>query len=551
MIGGLFKLGRRVLLIGGEGVVLFTISSAGVTREASVSWAVPNFDDQLVQALNAHNASKPIYLLFDGADQTYRKEENLPKLNMLDRNKFLARKLEMAFPNYPARAMMEIKMPGPKRGGGAWLFVALPETGNLDRLSVLLREANVPVAGFGMLPVESAGLVLELTAKAFPDQKKRSRWAVLVSQHETGGLRQIVTKDGNMVLTRLTPISEDRVQGAVWAEEVAHEFRSTLSYISRLGFTYEDNLDMVVICGEVEKQFFNPRALGAENFACYTPSEAITLLGSRPLRIDRGNAGDAVHAAWTGSKSRLTLPVRVPTLQSMTQPRKIVRVSTAIMLVMLAVQSVLILQAWGVYNSAEESIRNKSTQAEVLRREYEQEAKVYEGLPYKPQLVRSAMTVKELLALNTASPTPLINLVSSLLGEDVRVIKVSYAHDPSSALELPSAGVVPSAQVQPQRPVLPYAQAQQGPRPGEERGVMSFSFSYALPDAIALERKVMHAEELVETLRAQLPNHEIRILSQFGNVSRTGRFTGDVGGEDVSSIQGQDAAEIVIRGAPL
>jgi hypothetical protein len=223
---------KRVLVVGGEGVTLFGPTSRGIEREAALSWEVPNFDQQLEEALTEQNRSDPVLILFDGADQTYRKEENIPKLSVLDRSRFIQRKLEQTFPSYPVRASVQVKPPGERP---FYLFAALPETDRLDSIAADMLEAGVQLSGFGLLPAESVGLVQALAAKVF-NEDRPSRWAVLISQHETGGLRQVVVKNGNLALTRITPTSEAGVHGPGWADEVMREFRGTLSYIARFGY---------------------------------------------------------------------------------------------------------------------------------------------------------------------------------------------------------------------------------------------------------------------------------------------------------------------------
>src|SRR4051812_19023598 len=91
---------RRVLVVGGEGIVLYA-TGGSVAREASIAWDVPNFDQQLTDALTAQTRGNPVVVLFDGADQTYRREDKIPPLSAFDRPRFVRRKLELAFPNYP------------------------------------------------------------------------------------------------------------------------------------------------------------------------------------------------------------------------------------------------------------------------------------------------------------------------------------------------------------------------------------------------------------------------------------------------------------------
>lgn len=83
-------------MVGGEGVVLYSPSGkSGMEREVSVAWDVPDFEEQLTEGLS-RGSGKSLVILFDGADQTYRREENIPKLSPIDRPRFVKRKLELA-----------------------------------------------------------------------------------------------------------------------------------------------------------------------------------------------------------------------------------------------------------------------------------------------------------------------------------------------------------------------------------------------------------------------------------------------------------------------
>jgi len=323
---GLVVSRKRILVVGGEGVTLFGPTARGIEREAALSWEVPNFDQQLVEALNEQNKTDPVLILFDGADQTWRKEENIPKLSPFDRARYIKRKLDQTFPSYPVRASIQVKPPGESP---FYLFVALPETDRLDSIAADMQEAGVQLAGFGLLPAESVGLVKALASKVFTKEDRPSRWAVLISQHETGGLRQVIVKNGNIALTRLTPTSEAGVHGPGWADEVVREFKGTLTYIARLGYLAEEGLDVMVVCSSIEKQFFSDKSLPVTNFQCITPAEALAAIGSQGISLGETNFGDVVHAAWVAKQRSLTVPVVVPSIQRIMVPRKMARLASA------------------------------------------------------------------------------------------------------------------------------------------------------------------------------------------------------------------------------
>ncbi len=542
-IGG----GKRVLMVGGEGVVLYAPLGKGIERETAISWEVPNFDEQLVEALDSKHRGKSVLVLFDGADQTYRKEENIPKLSPIDRPRFVKRKLELAFPSYPIRASLEIKpvkvkkqfiqLKAGKEDARSYLFVALPDTDQLDRIGNALYETGVPVSGFGLLPLESTGMVAELAEKVFAGQGKPSRWAVVIGQHETGGLRQVVVKDGNLALTRLTPTSEAGTSGTGWVDEVTREFKATLTYISRFGYTDTDGLDVVVICGDVEKQFFDPKSLPVTHFQCINAGEALRHLGAKSFGFEKTNFADAVHAAWAGKKGGLKLAVRVPSIHRIMAPRLAARAASGLLAV--GVVGLLGLTAVDLqaYAGLQGEIGDKQNQKSMLSREYEQESKAFEGLPVRPDAVRATLGVKKLLEKNTVNLRPILNTLKNTLPSDVTIEEILIEHTPGGALMIGDAAASRGM----------FAQT---PDP-EDPGTVHINFKFKLPKAMPLEQKTLRADELQKALVAAFAGYDV-VLAQFGNVDRAGgQMSAKVGETAAPPSDAEAVAEIDMKGKPL
>ncbi|MDD9901654.1 MAG: hypothetical protein OXT65_11795 [Alphaproteobacteria bacterium] len=541
---------RRVLMVGGEGVVLYAPQGRGIARETALAWDVPNFDEQLVEVLSEKNSDKSVVVIFDGLDQTYRKEENVPKLSPFDRSRFVKRKLELAFPSYPVRAALEIKPPkkkgiqfkaGPKVAP-SYLFVALPETEGLDRVGNALFESGVPVAGFGLLPVESAELVMALREKAFDKSAKPSRWAVLIGQHETGGLRQVVARDGQLAMSRLTPTSEAGVSGAGWAEEVTRGFKETLAYISRLGYTPEDGLDVMVVCGELEKQFFDAGALQATQFKCLGVGEALTLIGAKSFGFEKSNFGDALHAAWVARQNSLRLPVRLPSIHRIMAPRLGARVATVLLFL-----SALGVAGWTAndytsYLSLREELGIKDNQRAMMQRDYDEETKKFDELEVRPEVIKNTLAIKKLLEDNTANPAKFLNRFRAALGGDIYLQEFKYEHTPGAGLQIGKNSSGPQQNRRGGRRSTPKK---------DDRGMIKVTFSLALPSSMALEQKVTRAEKLQQDLATAFPDYEVRIATQFGRVSRGGAFQGGAGGSQSDGSSGTDSAVFVMEGEPL
>lgn len=548
---------RRVLLVGGEGVVLYAPQGKGVVRETSISWEVPNFDQQLTEAFGAKNQSKSVVVLFDGTDQTYRKEENIPKLSPIDRPRFVKRKLELAFPSYPIRASLEVKPPKKKGAAGksapkvppSFLFVALPETDQLDRIGNAMYESGVPVTGFGLLPLESTGLVDELSDKIFGGKGvKKSRWAVLVGQHETGGLRQIVIKDGNLALTRLTPTSEAGASGQGWVEEVTREFKATLTYISRFGYSNDDGLDIIVVCGEAEKQFFDQKAIPVTNFRCVNVSEALRFIGARTFGLEKTNFSDALHAAWVGRKSSMKLPIKVPSIHRIMVPRLAARIGSGLMALSIVGLLAFTAQDFQSYRSLDQDVEQKQIQKSSLSREYDQESKVFDSLPIKPAIVKAALQVKKVLEKNTMDLRPLLHTLKNALPSDARMESLVVEHEASPSLKVEGAATG--------------GNLFGGATNPDDRGKVIINFSFTLPDGLTQEQKEARADEIVKGLQTAFTGFDVTLKQSFGGAAGGGdsKSQGMQGVFGVSTDNNSTpqtaqaavtAAAIEIRGAPL
>lgn len=531
--------GKRVLLLGSDGVVIYGPASGGVEREASLPWDLPNFDEQLVQVLSRQN-NRPVLVLFDGADQTYRKEDNIPKLSPLDRARFVKRKLNLAFPNYPIRASLEVKPPKTKGRAlrpatPSYLFVALPETDQIDRVARAILESGAPVGGFGLLPAESASLVPALANKIFAgDGRAPSRWSVLIGQHETGGLRQVVVKDGNLALTRLTPAAEGGVSGAAWSEEVIREFRATMTYISRFGYNPDDGIDVIIVCDDISRQFFSAAELGVERFRCMSVSDALKLIGAKSFGLDKMNFTDGLHAAWIAKKRQLSVPVRVPSLHKIMAPRLAAQLGSVGLAMAAAALVYMTFSSFQENYVLSQEIEQRQSASAMLERELADESKIFDTLPVKASLLRGTLKVKGMLAENTVPISGVMTRLKSSIGSDVQITNISYTHTPSPNLQLDKI-----------RPT-----GAPSPAASPTRGLINMRFSFILTESMPLEQRVNRAEALQRSLQENFPGYTVTIAAQFGRVNRDGSFQGNLTGS-AQPEAAVEAAEIVMEGPPL
>ena len=118
-------------MVGNEGAVLAYVKAGIVERH----WAVASDDDValegLVEALR-EESQVPVTLLANVLEQTYR-QETVPRVSILDRQKALKRKLQLVFPTHDMKAAMSLgDKPGAK-GERRYLFAALPSSPELER----------------------------------------------------------------------------------------------------------------------------------------------------------------------------------------------------------------------------------------------------------------------------------------------------------------------------------------------------------------------------------------------------------------------------------
>lgn len=539
---------KRILLAGNEGIALYGPTAGnGVEREISIAWEVPNFNQQLTNALSRQNPGAPVLILFD-ADHAYRKGDDIPKLNFFDKPLFIKRKLDQAFPNYPVRASFEIaaaKKPGGEKPPSSYLFAAISETDRIDRLAKSILDAGVPVAGLGLLPIESEGLVMTLSRKLFGHKGKDSRWVVLIGQHETGGLRQVVVKDGHLALTRMTPVSEAGAQGEGWVEEVMREFKATLTYIARFGYTPAEGLDVIVIGGEAEKRFFEvQKFLPGSNFQCVKISDALEMVGAKGKNLGDTNFGDAVHAAWASQKKFLSAPVQVDSIRRIMLPRLGAHIGGILMFLSLIGLMGFVFSVHQDYLPLKEQVEQRQGQKKFLTLEYEQESKVFEAFPVKPAFIRQALAVNDYLENNQVNTTPIFHLLRNSLDDDVKVEDLKFEYKPPVLREVPAV----NRSAPPPKPVDPNAPP--------DRGTVVVDLRFSLKGNLTLEQRVARAERLVQKMTgiftAYKPGYTVRVSSQFGNVSGTGSFSGAFGKspEELAASRADMYAGIQIQGPP-
>lgn len=197
----MFRGGRRkyVLTIGEDHTVLTLVSG----RTVKNAWIVPAEaaeGGEDIHAVLRKDPKTPVALLADTFEQIYR-DEPVPKVSRLDQSKVTRRHAAIATPGDIWKAAMP-QGKDPRGDKLFYLFCGLPRSDHVQAWARLYEDLPNPKGGIHLLPLESLSLMhalFEADAKAHGGV----RWRIMTTMNVTGGLRQIVSKQGRMMLTRL------------------------------------------------------------------------------------------------------------------------------------------------------------------------------------------------------------------------------------------------------------------------------------------------------------------------------------------------------------
>ena len=282
-----------ILLVGDDGVLLLP----PIDGNHHTSLYASNFgDDDYRIILNelANQPRVPILLLADTQAQHVRYEE-LPALGFSDRRKLAHKRLELAFPvtDYSSCLLR-------KKGT---TLISVEATGSfqtwVERVAALPNPQGLACS----LPVESSRMMSRL----LPNTKHG--WAIMISLHKSGGTRQIVTNDGHIIFTRLTPpIARSSSTGFV-AAAFALEIKATRDYLARFGLTPEMPLSLLALVPPDLKETLDVTPLDVRDRRILTPHEASLALRLPFAPSPVEELSEIVHALYLAHTNHIVAPL--------------------------------------------------------------------------------------------------------------------------------------------------------------------------------------------------------------------------------------------------
>lgn len=527
---------RSVLIIGDDALHIYNVTHNAARIVGSVSWQSDDFEDVVVKSLRRACGGKPVLILNDMTDQHFKGGQRMPRVGAMDKSGVLKRKLQISFPNYPIRGALPLKWdknaPGEKKGAGGklYLFAGVPMSDPVAKTFSAVKSAMVPISGFCLLPVEGADMVQSLATRLAGKSRKPSRWVVFMGQHRDGGLRQVITRDGQLAMTRMTPLTDAGNAPDIWARDVSQEFKATISYLSRFGFSSAEGVDLIVISDSESGALLENLVNIPCHYTALSASEAAREIGMNIGVQDNTRYADPLYAAWSGRRSRFTLPMDVPELDRIGKPRQVAALLIAGLILgggYLGWQMASTMQSMSAMQDDLDNQKRMLAQAEA---DYQQEVERMAALGFDVRLVQSAIETYGVLDKDKMGVLALVKKLGEALGDNLRldIVTIDYIEPP---LLDPASAAALSGQEQQQRPQV------------------SMMIKLSFPSSVEPEVGVREVNDLKRRLTATMPGYDVAIQRNVAGLEYSDTFSGAAGrsAEEIASEKG--VAEISIRGA--
>ncbi|MCK5374747.1 MAG: hypothetical protein KAJ40_05640 [Alphaproteobacteria bacterium] len=524
---------RTVLLISDDALFIYSTSARGVKMVETVPWSVENFENDVASLISKECGGKPVLIVNDMVEQHYRKEK-VPRVSVLDKQSVVKRKLHVTFPNYSVRAALPLKEKAIKTNksmaGDIYIFAAVPSTDAFDRTLAAATKSLAPIVGVLLLPIEASDMVKKISDKISAKGEKKSRWTIFMGQHRGGGLRQIVIKDGELALTRMTSIAE--ADSESWADEVNQEFQATMSYLSRFGFDEEDGLNVILVSesrmGEKVGELLDVSC----DFHSVSADDVAHILSVKLGKQSSGDNffADVLHVAWIGRKNKFILPMKAKQVDSVSQPRQVAVLAILLMILggaFQCYQCVDIYQKLTEENDNYEVARHRTAQ---LKLQYDKEVKRKGELGFDIELIQGALSVYDHLEENQISVIPLFTKIGESLGRDMRIdqIQVTRGGDPNDDIGRFS-----------------YKNSSD-----KDKGEPLFwaNMQMTFPSSTDTQKGNEEVRALGEKLQRLLPEHVVEVVKLLEDYEYSKEIVVETGGAP-SQVSAQDyVAEIKIKG---
>lgn len=517
---------RTVLMITDEGLSIFSSGARGVNLVEIVPWNVEDFISHVTDIIAKDLGGKPILIINDMVEQHYRKEK-IPRVGVMDKQNVVKRKLMVAFPNYPVQAALALKEKISKASkstvGSIYLFAAVPASDAFNKTMEAARLSMAPIAGFCLLPVESSDMIQKIASVAYGKTFEKTSWTVFIGQHQGGGLRQIVIRNGNLALTRMTPVSNPEDDPDVWASDVHQEFKATISYLSRFGFSPHDGLN-VILAAEDD---LGSKVHDLIDVDCEFRSMSVDDM-AKSLRIPRTSSGyshyaDFLHTAWIGKKSKFILPMRSKAIDVVSKPRQITLLATVLLVLGAAFQGYQLLDTYQKVTDYNDEIETMTSRKNQLDLQYQKELARKKELGFDIQLIQSALFLHERLDSTSVDMLSVFQKIGRGLGRDMRIDRIFVQKGPQRKVQNVFGG-------------------------DQKKPLFVAKFQMTFPSTTNAQKGNQEVSQLRVRLQSLMPDHIVRVTKFLEDYEYSEAIVVETGEATKNGAKQDYVAEIEIEG---
>ncbi|GAA0602857.1 hypothetical protein [Caenispirillum bisanense] len=486
--------GRRYVLTVGEEFTVLTLLSGARVDNAWIVPAEPEEGTAEIRAVLQKDRKAPVTLLADTFEQIY-KEEAVPRVGRLDQGKVVRRHSAQAVPGDMWQGALA-QGQDPRGAKLFYLFCGLPRTDHVAGWVTFYESLPNPRRGIHLLPLESLALM-----NALFDAEAKSqggvRWRIMTTMNVTGGLRQIVAKQGRMMLTRLTPAPPEDMEPHEAAAMMARDFRQTLTYVKRMGYREGDALDLALIVDPALGEALRTTQWDAQSVLVTTPHEVGRRLGLGSVGKADQPFGDVLHAAWFATRKAHTLALVRPSEQKSDWHKQLEKAAP---LAAVAAVGGVLYGSWmtgdGLWTTWDSITRlgERITVATSARDAAQAER---DALPYDPDVMRGTLALADELQSGALAVMPLVQALADGLRNRAYI----------RVFELENAAAAP-----PPDPL----QAGRGGGDAADAGRPTFAWradlDLVLIDVATAEDALALGEKLLADLRAAAPGVTVTLL---------------------------------------
>ncbi|MDX2144087.1 MAG: hypothetical protein SFV19_12080 [Rhodospirillaceae bacterium] len=418
--------GEYVLNIGDDNVVLVRLENKQVINAWLASPDPATALEELGEALAADKKGR-VSVIIDTLDQA-NKEEEIPKVNILDRRKVLSRHITMAFPGSSLRGARLVGEGG--KNTLLYEFASVPLDGRIPGWIEFYDSLPNEKGGIYAIASENVDIIKALAPKDAPPVEQGNHWRHFIGINTTGGLRQIIEKNGRLCLTRLTQAPPPDTPPDEFADMIIRDFKATITYLRRLGYAVGDPLDLVVLTTSANRAALDNKTWeGARSVNLLTPYEAGAMLGLGSIGPEDLSTCDVLHAAWFASKRtpnlKLTRSVAMGDLKDDLRELSFVVAPYAAGLI---AASVLGWTAMTTVDYLDASAKHEelTVQLTALRSSLSEQQNAVAALPYDAARMRNVLEVESAMDRGKADLMPLLSKIYESLQSDAVVLNIKY-----------------------------------------------------------------------------------------------------------------------------